>query len=154
MAHDRFWADDEHVPRSQVRTIGKQEGTLPKKMRGKKRMRPNENGSPCLVEGGLCLTCGAFERREDMNINDKMRTWRDIADAGTISEVRRTIREMLDQFQSMLGTVPATPQGETDVADAGRIIDAIMATVQAYEQAKRKTIEVKVLRDIIAKEGA
>jgi len=164
-----------HKPRDQVHTTGKQEGTTPKKLRGKRPKLPKEEGapcalneretcgdpahwpgSPCLIEEGLCLTCGQRERKEVMNINDQMRAWQDTLDGGSIVEVRRAAVEILAQLRHTLEN-PTPPEGTGWVEDftgkhyqeVSAMVDNVRGTLAEWEKNKKKTILVSIVREIV-----
>ena len=129
------WAWDQkiHLPRTQQRTTGKQEGTQPKKLNGK--------------------------RHRVTNLNDQMRRWRDIADGEGLPAVRQALREILAQFQHHLDNPAPTPTPEhpeldpdivrEDYREVCKKLDALEETLGEWQKAKKKTIAVSVLREIL-----
>lgn len=133
MSNKKGWAWDQaiHLPRAQYRTTGKQEGTQPKRLKGK--------------------------RKTMSNLNDQMRKWRDSLDCGDYKEVRQAAREILAQLQHHLEN--PEPEVEVDTAAADMTaahylevcakLDALTRTLEEWEKAKKKTIAVSALRDIL-----
>ena len=130
MSHKGWaWGAHQYVPRSQLYTTGRQEGTVPKKLRGK---------------------------RKKMNIDQQMRAWQDTLDGGSIVDVRKAAVAILAQLRHTLAN-PAPPEGTGRVEDfTGKhyqevcaIVDNLRGTLGEWEKAKKKTIAVSVLRDIV-----
>lgn len=118
-----------HIPRGQLTTIGKQEGTVPKRSRGKKKT---------------------------MNIQDQMRAWQDTLDGGSIVEVRRAAVEILAQLRHTLEN-PTPPEGTGWVEDftgkhyqeVSAMVDNVRGTLDEWERNKKKTILVSIVREIV-----
>ena len=129
MANKKGWAWDQavHLPRTQYRATGKQEGTQPKRLKGK--------------------------RMPMTNLNDKMRQWQDAYDSGGHTEVRTALRETLAQFRHHL----ENPAGAPEVPDLTAKhylevcaqVDAIRGSIEESEKAGRKRIDLSVLKEIL-----
>jgi hypothetical protein len=142
------WTALVRAPRPQGKTIGKQEGTTPKKLRGKKKKMTN--------------------------INDQMRAWKNTLDGGSIPEVRAAAVEILDQLRHTVENpayVPEPTSGTSRQPNGGSAdspaeapeldltakryqelcatVDNLRDTLTEWEAGKKKTIPVNVVREII-----
>jgi hypothetical protein len=90
-----------------------------------------------------------------MNISDKQRAWRDAADSGGLPEVRKALYEALDQLHHHL-TSPAEEGPDLNLKhyiELGATVDALTASLEAADNAGRKTIKVADLWEIVGRAG-
>lgn len=121
------WVWAAHAPRDQLKTTGKQEGTLSKRLKGKKKMS---------------------------NINDEMRAWQNTLDGGTIVEVRKAAHEILAQLRHTVNHPVLVDVEPLDITakhyqQVCATVDNLTSTLEMCDNAKRKTIAVSTLREIL-----
>lgn len=127
MAHRRIIGYVTHIPRGQARTTGKQEGTQPKRLKRK---------------------------RKRMNVQQQMRAWQDTLDGGSIVDVRKAAVEILAQLRHTVNNPAPAADLHQDITakhyqEVCATVDALTGTLEMCDNAKRKTIAVSTLREIL-----